>query len=406
MKVIRVMNQKKNRIKLKNNKKTLKNIFIALFICLAFSNIYAYGGKDYQLSSQDLKLKVFKQTGNFCLYAMPAKEDRKPMPLYNDRSKARCNKFFVYYNGKAYELKTPTKIEQDDYSITKTYEVKKKFVVTQKLSFVQKNYGMTAPPLKIETKVEILEGELVDIAMKALFDTNLGEERKPTLYTDLRSGIYSETVLNPRLEKDSAIISANPEYACIFLLKHSTASPMDNIFVANWQRLRSHSWYPKYIKGRSFSTEYFRNDSALLFMWPMKKLTKGENYKIDMMIGYYDYYKEKLMEKFKCTCPKHGKNAQCPNAPVVKETVEEKLVEEKVQEETVQEVKVPVVEKKEDDPSQYVTKQERKDYEYIKALLEKIAKVEEDIENLTEEEIESLTKQADNAINDIKDDAE
>ncbi len=280
-----------------NNNKIL--FFISLILLINFSSLYASGGKDREMNLETIKLKVFGRTGNFCLYARSPVDESNFIPLYDDRAKGRCNKFFVYYNGSSYELKRPTKIEQNDYSVIVTYEFKDKFLVIQELSFVRKKYGMTAPPLKIKTRIQNMNGNIADMGLKAVFDTNLGEKREVPIYTDLRSGFAKESFMNPRREKDAALISASNEFACIFLIKHSNASPMENIFVANWDRLQSRSWKPHFNQGRSFSTRYFKNDSAILFSWPIEKLGNEEYSDITMLIGYYDYFREKLTKGLK-----------------------------------------------------------------------------------------------------------
>ncbi len=278
-----------------------KVISILFFILLVFSKLYASGNRDYEMKLDNIKVKVFKRTGNVCLYALPETqtENKKYIPLYNDESSGRGNKFFVYYNGKAYELNKPAKIIQDNYSTIVLYKFEGRFIVQQRISFISKKYGMSASPLKIETTVKNIGKHPADVAIKALFDTNLGEDKAYPIYTDLKAGISSEKLLDPKKEADAAIISASSDLACIFLIKHSKATPMDKIYIANWDRLITRSWRPKVIEGRSFSTKYFRNDSAVLFTWPVKRLIKSELESVTMFIGCYDYVKEKLEEKNK-----------------------------------------------------------------------------------------------------------
>ena len=191
------------------------------------------------------------------------------------------------------------------------------------------------------------------MALKALFDTYLGENRRIPLYTDLRTGIFKETVLEPKLEKDSAVISANSEAACMFLIHHSEASLPENVYIANWDRLQSVKWIPSVVQGRSFSTKYFHNDSAMLFVWPQERFENKEKLSVTMFIGYFDHIKRHSPEN-------RGKEEVPP------------------------------------------TPENKKDYEYIKALLDKIAEVEDSPDAVSDEYIDDLTKQADNAINDIQ----
>ena len=335
-------------------KKTIL-IFVAAFISASF--LYAKPQPDYELVSGNLKLKVFRKTGNFCLYSLSPRGKSKYIPLYDDRSLGRDNKFYVLHNGKSYELKNrlskPVTVTQTENAINLTYHFTDKFYVVQKLSFTDQSYGTSGSLLKIETVVENTSGERADMALKALFDTYLGENRRIPLYTDLRTGIFKETVLEPKLEKDSAVISANSEAACMFLIHHSEASLPENVYIANWDRLQSVKWIPSVVQGRSFSTKYFHNDSAMLFVWPQERFENKEKLSVTMFIGYFDHIKRHSPEN-------RGKE-EVPPAP-----------------------------------------ENKKDYEYIKALLDKIAEVEDSPDAVSDEYIDDLTKQADNAINDIQ----
>ena len=247
----------------------VKRYFTILLLGLTTFFLHAKSLPDYELLKDNLKLVVFRKTGNFCLYNLSIRGKGKYTPLYDDRSLGRTNKFYVYKDNKVYELKKrvgkPVTIEADGDSIKIVYDFDDSFYVTQKLSFTEQTYGTGGPLLKIETIVENTSGSTAEFALKALFDTKLGEDRKIPLYTDLRTGIFRETVLEPKFEKDSAIISANSDLACLFLLNHSEAKMPETIYVANWERLQSIKWLPKAVQGRLFSTQYSHNDSALLF---------------------------------------------------------------------------------------------------------------------------------------------
>ncbi|MGF7109583.1 hypothetical protein [Treponema pedis] len=351
-----------------------KIFFISLISILCISSGYTKQKTDYELISGNLKLKVFAATGHFCLYSLSPRGKGLYMPLYDDRSLGRDNKFYVLHNKKIYELKKkigkPVKIEQGDDFINIIFYFTDKFYVTQKLSFTAQTYGTSGPLLKIETAIENTCGTYADVALKAIFDTNLGENRRIPLYTDLRTGIFRETVLEPKFEKDSAVISANSDAACLFLINHTDASQVENIYIANWDRLQSVGWIPPIVQGRSFSTKYFHNDSALLFVWPEAHLQNNETLTVSMFIGYYDYLRRNEKPKEEAVTE-------------VQETV--KVLPEPVQ---------PVPEQ--------MSSQELKDYTYIKTLLEKIAEVEADPDKVSDEYIDDLTKQADSAINDIQ----
>ncbi|UTC91356.1 hypothetical protein E4N80_00690 [Treponema denticola] len=344
-----------------------KRYFTILLLGLTTFFLHAKSLPDYELLKDNLKLVVFRKTGNFCLYNLSVRGKGKYTPLYDDRSLGRTNKFYVYKDNKVYELKKrvgkPVTIEADGDSIKIIYDFDDSFYVTQKLSFTEQTYGTGSPLLKIETIVENTSGGTAEFALKALFDTKLGEDRKIPLYTDLRTGIFRETVLEPKFEKDSAIISANSDSACLFLINHSEAKMPAQIYVANWERLQSIKWLPKAVQGRLFSTQYSHNDSALLFVWPNEVLENTDSLKVTMFIGCYDFLRKKNTS--------------------VKEEVPEKT-------------NTPAPQDKVEPPKN------EKDYQYIQALLNKILEVESNPDMASDEYIEDLIQQTDTAIQNIQ----
>ena len=345
----------------------VKRYFTILLLGLTTFFLHAKSLPDYELLKDNLKLVVFRKTGNFCLYNLSIRGKGKYTPLYDDRSLGRTNKFYVYKDNKVYELKKrlgkPVTIEADGDSIKIVYDFDDSFYVTQKLSFTEQTYGTGSPLLKIETIIENTSGGTAEFALKALFDTKLGENRKVPLYTDLRTGIFRETVLEPKFEKDSAIISANSDLACLFLINHSEAKMPETIYVANWERLQSIKWLPKAVQGRLFSTQYSHNDSALLFVWPNEVLENNDSLKVTMFISCYDFLRKKNTS--------------------VKEEVSEKT-------------NAPVPQDKAAPPKN------EKDYQYIQALLDKILEVESNPDMASDEYIEDLIQQTDTAIQNIQ----
>ncbi|UTY29815.1 hypothetical protein [Treponema putidum] len=350
-----------------------KKYFSILLLGMAALFLHAKSLPDYELLKNNLKLVVFRKTGNFCLYNLSQKGKDKYVPLYDDRSLGRTNKFYVYKDNKIYELKKrigkPVKIEADENSISILYEFNDSFYVTQKLSFTEKDYGTGGHLLKIETIIENTSGSTSEFALKAIFDTNLGERRQTPLYTDLRTGLFRETVLEPKLERDSAVISANSDLACLFLINHSEAKIPQIIYAASWERLQSRKWLPNAVPGRLFSTRYSHNDSALLFVWPKEMVGNGEKMNVTMLIGCYDFLR---------------KNA----------------------ENNIQESQVKITDKENNKTlsanTEKMNPKDEKDYQYIQTLLDKILEVESNPDIVTDEYIQDLINQTDNAIQDIQ----
>ncbi len=278
----------------------IRNIFI-IFIMIVTGNIYAGSAVDYELTSGYLKLQIFPSTGSFCLYAFS--DNDRYVPLYDDRMNGRSNEFFVNYNGKIYQLRNRGKnsffIKRDIDSIRVTHIYENKFFVIQDFSFIEEKFGESGALLKIETTIKNINEERADIGFKALIDTKLGERKERMFLTDMGRFFVSETILDPKFENATALISRGTGIDCVFLLKHNQATVADKIFIANRSWLKSDLWKPKMVKGRSFNTRYSHNDSAVLFFWDTERKSTNEEFFVSMVIGYDRLTNMKINAEFR-----------------------------------------------------------------------------------------------------------
>ena len=345
-----------------------------LFVCFSFFILSFNIAADniFELNEGYLKLKVFDRTGAFCLYQLSTNGKNNYVPLYDDVAYGQTNKFSVFLDGKIYKLERklgkPLSVEKVNNTCLITFNIKDKLHIVQRLSFIPDEYGNTAGPLlKIETTIENTQSKDANVALRAIFDTLLGEHnKKAPLATDLREAITSETSFNPKIDRDSVIISSNSESACMFFFKHGVDSPQQ-VYIANWEHLNTRKWLPDVVEGRSFNSKYLHDDSACLFIWSTKNLKPTEMMTITTTIGYHDFIRSSK-----------GYNIQS-------DTSEDEEPQKKIIETT-----------------ENMTEEQKRNYDYIQELLNRIHAVEENPDVISDDEIENLTDQADNAIKDIE----
>lgn len=352
----------------------VNKILISTYIFLFFT-CFIHADNIIELDSGHLKLKVFERTGSFCLYYLSTNGKNNYVPLYSDVAYAHTNKFSVNLDGKIYRLERhlgkPLKIEKINNECVITFKIKEALYIEQHLSFIPDEYGNTQGPLlKIETRIENTQSREANVALRAIFDTSLGEHKKKApLATDLRESIVAETSFNPKIDRDSVIISSNVEVACMFLFKHGVDLPQE-IYIANWERMQPRKWLPNVVEGRSFNSKYLHDDSACLFIWPTKKMAPTETFSITTTIGYHDFIR----------------------------SAKGYHVQSDLEEEEIKKIELP---------KKTMTEEQKKNYDYIQELLNRIHAIEEnpDQENpdiISDEEIEGLAGEADDAIKDIE----
>jgi len=357
------------------HKKIVSVCFSAWLLCsfLAAENIV-------EMISDPLKLVIYPKTGNFCLYHTKPENIREYEPLYDDRSQSSVNIYSVLFNGKMFHLnnKSGKKIvvHQANNEITLTFQISLDLLATQTFSFVPSKQRSTGPLLKIVTEVQNISGEIANIALKAVFDTSLGEKNIIPLYTDLRSEIGSELMLQPVLEKDTVVFSADKGYACLFFLRNEYMTTPSSVYIANWERLVTRKWLPSYVSGRSFR-KFTTSDPGLLYVWSERKVPHKASLSVTNCIGFYDYRSmaDTATGFTAYTEPPVSQTIRQPAAAAVKPTA------------AAPEVKPA------DSPAP-----PKKDYGYVQKLLDKIAELEQSPDELSTEEIRKLRTEVDNAI--------
>lgn len=340
--------------------KYYKAIFAsALFFALTFSAFAAGKTEKSELQAGNLKVVFYKQSGSFCLYRLSEVGKDNWVPLYDDRALASTNGYSILVGNKVYSAKRKLgkklTVENTGSQIVVNYQLTKDMMLKQRFYFSTEKYGTSGRVLCIETSFENTVGYPIDVALKAVFDTNLGEKKRVSLYTDAQS-IMSETHIDVAASRANYIVSANSISACVFFIRsenQQVAVPKE-IFVANWDYLQSMKWIPASIEGRAFSTRYYNNDSALLFVWDLKRIGLNETYTITNCIGYYDFLKRDIPQ----------------------EAVEHHL--------------------------QALPEKQRKNYDDIQKLLEQIETVKNNSDKYSDDQIIRLSEQVDAALLEIQ----
>lgn len=395
-----------------------KIILLCLAACL-MSGLFA-AENTVEMISDPLKLVIYPKTGNFCLYRLKAEDVRIYEPLYDDRSQSSVNIYSLLFNGEIFHLNNKSGkkiiISQTKNKITIMFQISMDFLATQTFSFVPSKQRSTGKLLKVVTKIQNISGDIANIGLKALFDTSLGEKNLIPLYTDLRSEIGAELMLQPVLEKDSVVFSADRGYACLFFLRNEYMTTPTSVYVANWERLVTKKWLPPYISGRSFR-KYGSADPGLLYVWSEQKVPNEAALTVTNCIGFYDYrnaaetavtaysaYTQAAAEETTRTAGRPvGNLAVTPiyqNAPVNQPADAAPKTQVSAVSEPAAAEQTPAAQPAEQEPSVQPTKNEepKKDYRYVQELLDKIAELEQSSDTLSMEEIKKLRTEVDEAI--------
>ena len=262
--------------------KLLPVLFCFLAGCLLFA-------APIELSGGNLKLVLYPETGSFSLFELSDIGKNRYEPLFEDRNFSTSSWFSVQMNGKIFKLtqKAGKQIvaEQTSLGARFVFTLTDDFQVEQEFSFTNDSATGTPNAMRISTRIENTSGKPASFALKALLDTNLGEDEGVHFSTNDRKRISAETRISPSRDPDSLILSRNKNSVFVFYLKGPQVSRPEAVFISNWDRLNTLTWLPEFIEGRSFNTVYSVNDSALLSLWPEKLLKANEKLEVVMTIG-------------------------------------------------------------------------------------------------------------------------
>ena len=269
----------------------MKYRFMRLFLIIQITCCSFLFAAPVEIIQGSLKLVMYPDRGNFSLYQLSDIGKNRYEPLFEDRNSSITSWFSVLSNGRVFRLEKktgkPVLFEQTPTGAKYTFTLTDDFQVVQEFSFVLGGTTQSVIGLRIDSAIENTSGKDGTFALKAVFDTNLGETEGIHFITNIQNRISSETNLEKGKDQDSYIVSKNRNQSLMFLLAGNTATQPEILYVANWDRLNTLTWRPEFVEGRSFNTLYSVNDSALLFVWPEVNVSPNNFFKVTMVLGPY-----------------------------------------------------------------------------------------------------------------------
>lgn len=152
-------------------------------------------------------------------------------------------------------------------------------LVTQVFTLVKSKGAGEFDGVNVTWRVRNLVEARANVALRFIFDSNLGEGLGVHFSTDGHPRISSETEISGDY-LDSYVLTKGRDNSLGILFKVEGFEAPERIIFANWKRLNSAYWDFSTIPGRNFSyMPYSVNDSAVAFYWPSRILEPNEEYK-------------------------------------------------------------------------------------------------------------------------------
>ncbi len=253
---------------------------IVIFILLAALAAPLLANVDENIGN--LRVVIENYTGSIGLYKKL--DDGSYLSLFDSKTFTKSPSFFVNYNGKAVPLNSSggfklTSSYKNEQAII-TAEMRNKLKVVIYLDFFASTSNGTIDSVKITSVATNLTEVEQEVAVKAFFDTSLGENTTAHFISSMGREINTEMSFNS-LSDEAWIQSGNANAIARFFVPR--ISNVDSLTMANKNLLIQTPWNYNVQSGREFHSLNSYNNSALAITWQPRVVKKDP---VDMLELY------------------------------------------------------------------------------------------------------------------------
>jgi hypothetical protein len=261
-----------------------------LFLGLLFFSLAAeLGAADF--SDGRVRLTLHEGSGRFTFSYMNDLSQEKYVPFFVDQD-PRTSFFSVMINDKIYRLgeSSAFRTRLEESSSNPSFVFESAFLMArEEFSFIKTAGSSLSNGIKITVTLENRSPQQMDLGLRFLVDTNLGEGTHgvPPFLTDKRA-ISSETAI---AEGDSDLwwISRNDQLALMGSISAGVDKKPDLVHFANWKRLNDVPWKTEYAPGRNFNyLPYSIGDSAVSYYYEPRPVSRGETAVFTILLAAED----------------------------------------------------------------------------------------------------------------------
>ncbi len=254
-------------------------IFITTFMILSallFANVDATFG--------DIRIVVEDYSGTVTIYRKSTND--RYISMFDSKTFTKTPSFYVEYDGAVLPVNVSggfkVSSSYKDTRVTLTAVLKNKLEVIVNYDFFAAR-GEIIDSVKVSSILRNLSDTENEVAVKAFFDTWLGENTLTHFTTATTGSIISETSFTD-MQEDKWIQSANTTDAIRFIIPNHRINSIDSITAANKNLLSQLNWYYDIQRGREFHSLNSYNNSALTITWKKTFLAKSPRTDIEFYI--------------------------------------------------------------------------------------------------------------------------
>jgi len=355
-----------------------------------------------------VQLKIKSGIGSFTIAALNEKE--KAVPVLSTANEYITNAFYLKTSKKVYNLVTDSGIRSSAKRTTDgaviNYDIPSVAQLSVGFSCFASDKKKDIDMVKVTVTVKNTSQRNDDYSIKAVLDTVLGEAAAYHFYTYDDVPVKNE-VLYRTLQNQKWFVSKNVNAAMQLFFTGADCTTPELVALANYSTLEKNSWEPDMLSYRVFDTVLSYNNSAVCAVWKPLKLAPSESGKVVFYIAvsgdgkpangekyvYSKEYKDAAAETKTAAAPgptiiTSYTTEEIPDTPAIVEGVTEIAEEADNTPQTPSEI--PSVDF-------YIKNMSKEQLspEYIQALLDRIASLEEDSSSLNRQELLQLNAELD-----------
>lgn len=267
--------------------------------------------KKYELSDLAYSVALDSRSGTFNFYVK--NENDKKIPLLADFDNSISSSFYLRIGRTSYRLNKNASVKKEvrktEHGAQLAYTVNDTAQLVVDFSFIEppekktdsinsigseKNnseekdssaeINVFEGVIKVSVSVTNISKKENKFAVKALFDTVVGEGRDFHFTMGDGTNVYSEVEFE-NFAKERAITSSDGKNSIQFVLAGEGVSSVENVALANISNLNKSRWIFAGETGRSFNSVNTYNNSGIAVVWPAKKIKPEKTSEIHFFIG-------------------------------------------------------------------------------------------------------------------------
>ncbi len=242
---------------------------IVLMILVFSVVLMSVSAETIVVEKDPLRLVVYDYSGAMCLY-IRSSETEEYTPLFSSVNEAYTSGIYLKYGKVSRKLTRSAGIgidvQETDTGAEVTYTLKNIATVVVKYTILSAVNRLQADCVRVDVSIENVDKYSDTFAVKAVFDTILGEHSGNHFSTNVGSKVNTERMFQSFTDEKWLRTTDGIE-SLQFLLHGGDVSTPQYVAVANRDLLLSNEWVPVVTDGRYFDSIWITGNSAVGIYW-------------------------------------------------------------------------------------------------------------------------------------------